>query len=121
MKNKIKTERQEVIEEKGCLAGRDSRGEMLGPEMGLGATDGKHFKRPSEKPGEDENRCILQSTKRRRYLTSAEKGKGTRLRKVNQGDNADYSLRGVTSGFVNRHLKVVINSTTWGILSRTWP
>jgi hypothetical protein len=92
-----------------------------GPEMGLRATDGKHFTRPSEKPGEDGNRYDLQSTKRRRYLTSAENGKGTRLRKVNQGDNMDYSLRGVTSGFVNRQLNMVVNSTTCGIIARTWP
>jgi hypothetical protein len=40
---------------------------------------------------------------------------------VNQGDNTDYSLRGVTSGFANRQLKVVINSTTCGIRARIWP
>jgi hypothetical protein len=91
-----------------------------GPEMGLRATDGKHFTRPPEKPGEDENRYALHSTKRRRDLTSAENGKGTRLSKVNQGDNTDYSLRGVTSGFINRQLEVVINSTTCGILAMTW-
>jgi hypothetical protein len=92
-----------------------------GPDMGLGATAGKHFTRPSEKPGEDENRYDLYSTKPRRDLTSDENGKVTRFRKVNQGGNTDYSLRGVTSGFVNRQLKVVINSTTCGILARTWP
>jgi hypothetical protein len=92
-----------------------------GPEMGLRATEWKHFTRPSEKPGEDKNRYDLHSTKRRRDLTSAENVEGTRLRKVNQGDNTDYSLRGVTLGFVNRQLKVIINSTTCGILARTCP
>jgi hypothetical protein len=92
-----------------------------GPEMGLGATDGQHFTRPSEKPGEDENRYALHNTNRRWYSTSAENGKGMMLREVNQGDNTDYSLRGVTSGFVNRQLEVVINATTCGILARTWP
>jgi hypothetical protein len=69
--------------------------------MGLGATDGQHFTRSSEKPGEDENRYDLHITKRRRDSTWAENGKGTMLREVNQGNNTDYSLRGVTSVFVN--------------------
>jgi hypothetical protein len=53
--------------------------------MGLGATDMQHFTRPSEKPGEDENIYALHSTTRRWDSTSAENGKGTRLREVNQG------------------------------------
>jgi hypothetical protein len=73
-----------------------------GPEMGIGATDGQQFTRPSEKPGEDENIYALHSTKRRRDSTSAENGKGTRLREVKQGGTKDYSLRGVTLGFFNR-------------------
>jgi hypothetical protein len=40
---------------------------------------------------------------------------------VNQGGNTDYSLRGVTSGVVNRQLEVVINFRTWGSLARIWP
>jgi hypothetical protein len=92
-----------------------------GPEMGLGTADGQQFTRPSEKPGEDENRYALHSTKQRRDSTSSEKGKGTRLREVKQGGTEDYSLRGVTLGFVNRQLEVVINSTTCGILARIWP
>jgi hypothetical protein len=92
-----------------------------GPEMGLGETDGQHLTRPSEKPGEDENIYALHSTRRRRDSTLADNSKGTRLREVKQGGNTDYSLRGVTSGFVNRQLEVVINSTTCGILARTWP
>jgi hypothetical protein len=40
---------------------------------------------------------------------------------VNQGGTNDYSLRRVTSGFVNRQSEVVINSTTCRILARNWP
>jgi hypothetical protein len=92
-----------------------------GPEMGLGATDGRQFVRPSGKPGKEEDRYELRSSKRRRDSTSAEKRKGNRLIEVKQGDTKNYSLRGVTSGFVNRKLEVVINSTTCGILARSWP
>jgi uncharacterized protein YfaT (DUF1175 family) len=35
-----------------------------GPEMGLGATEGQQFTKPSERPVEDENRYALHSTKR---------------------------------------------------------
>jgi hypothetical protein len=89
--------------------------------MGLGATVGRQFVRPQGKPGEEEDRYELRSSKRRRDSTSAENRKGNRLSEVKQGGAKDYSLRGVTSGFVNRQLEVVINSRTWGILARIWP
>jgi hypothetical protein len=43
------------------------------------------------------------------------------MSELSKGDSKDYSLRGFTSGFGNRQLEVVINSTTCGILARSWP
>jgi hypothetical protein len=56
-----------------------------GPEMGLGATDERQFVTPSGKPGEEEDRYELRSSKRRRDSTSAENRKGNRLSGVKQG------------------------------------
>jgi hypothetical protein len=92
-----------------------------GPQMGLGATDGRQFVTPSGKPGEEEDRYELRSSKWRCDSTSDENRKVTRLSEVKKGGTKDYSLPGVTSGFVNRQLEVVINSTTCGILARSWP
>jgi hypothetical protein len=56
-----------------------------GPEMGLGATDGLQFARPSGKPREQEHRYELRSSKRRRDSTSADNRKGNRMSEVKQG------------------------------------
>jgi hypothetical protein len=92
-----------------------------GPEMGLGATEGRQFVRPSGKAGEEEDTYELRSSKRKRDSTSAENRKGNRLSEVNQGGIKDYYLRGVTSEFFNRQLELVINSTARGIVARSWP
>jgi hypothetical protein len=53
--------------------------------MGLGATVGRQFVRPSGTPGEEEYIYELRSSKRRRDSTSAENRKGKRLSEVKQG------------------------------------
>jgi hypothetical protein len=91
-----------------------------GPEMGLGATDGRHIVRPLGKPGEEGDIYELRSSKRRFDSVSVENMKINRMSELNNGGSKDYSLPRVISGFVNRQLEVVINSTTCGILARSW-
>jgi hypothetical protein len=66
----------------------------------------------------------LCSNKRRRDAASSEIS-GTKKpcikSEVDHCKAKDYSLRGVTSVFVNIKLDVVKNTNTGGILARSWP